>query len=224
MSRKVTASGGSGVGPNRRKWDIEEYSEKARERDREDKERAVENEERIRKGQKPLHSQQIKKRKEDLPIPTESLKARENDLEIAKNQGKTLMVDNAQSGGRKGPGFYCETCNRTYKDSIAYLDHVNGRQHLKQLGQTTQVARSTVEEVRSRLEYWQEEMKQRSKTETRQYDFEARLAEIADQQRAEKQQRRAKRREAKQPKTAPVVDAEAMAIMGFGGFGASKKK
>jgi U4/U6.U5 tri-snRNP component SNU23 len=124
MSGKATASGGAGVGPNRRKWDLEEYSEKARERDREEKERAQENEERIRKGQKPL---QRKRRQDDLPKPTETLKARENDLEIEKNQGKTLMVDGAQ-GGRKGPGFYCEICNRTYKDSIAYLDHVNGRQ------------------------------------------------------------------------------------------------
>jgi U4/U6.U5 tri-snRNP component SNU23 len=125
MSGKATALGGSGVGPNRRKWDVEEFSEKARERDREEKERAIENEERIRKGQKPLHRN--RKRQDDLPKPTDTLKARENDLEIDKNQGKTLMVDNAQSG-RRGPGFYCEVCNRTYKDSIAYLDHVNGRQ------------------------------------------------------------------------------------------------
>lgn len=121
MSGKATASGGSGVGPNRRKWDVEAYSEKARERDREEKERAQENEERLRKGQKPLQ----RRRREDLPNPTETLKARESDLEIAKNQGKTLMVDN--QSGRKGPGFYCEVCSRTFKDSIGYLDHVNGR-------------------------------------------------------------------------------------------------
>lgn len=119
---KATASGGSGVGPNRRKWDMDEYGEKARQRDREDKERAQENEERVRKGQKPL----TKKRQEILPKATETLKAREEDLEIEKNQGKTLMVDGAQ-GGRKGPGFHCQACNRTFKDSLAYLDHVNGR-------------------------------------------------------------------------------------------------
>jgi hypothetical protein len=121
-SSKATASGGSGVGPNRRKWDMDEYGEKARQRDREDKERAQENEERLRKGQKPLQ----RKRQELLPKATETLKAREGDLEIEKNQGKTLMVDGAV-GGRKGPGFHCEVCNRTFKDSLAYLDHVNGR-------------------------------------------------------------------------------------------------
>lgn len=122
MSAKATASGGAGVGPNRRKWDMEEYSEKARERDREDKERAQENEERMKKGQKPLQ----RRRQEILPKATETLKAREKDLEIEKNQGKTLMVDGA-TGGRKGPGFHCEVCKRTFKDSLAYLDHVNGR-------------------------------------------------------------------------------------------------
>jgi U4/U6.U5 tri-snRNP component SNU23 len=50
-SGKATASGGAGVGPARRTWDVETYTAKARERDREDKERAVENEERVRKGE-----------------------------------------------------------------------------------------------------------------------------------------------------------------------------
>jgi U4/U6.U5 tri-snRNP component SNU23 len=101
--------------------------------------------------------------------------------------------------------------------------HLHFETDLKQLGQTTQVARSTVEQVRARLKYWQEEMKQRSKTESRQYDFEARLAEIAAQQRAEKQQRRAKRKEAHTIQRPAVTDAEAMAMMGFGNFGSSKK-
>lgn len=48
---KPTAAGGAGVGPSRRTWDVEEYTSKARERDREDKERAQQNEERIRKGE-----------------------------------------------------------------------------------------------------------------------------------------------------------------------------
>lgn len=82
-----------------------------------------------------------------------------------------------------------------------------------------------MEQVRARLEYWQEEMKQRSKTETRQYDFEARMAEIAAQQKEEKQQRRAKRRQAKELKVKEIKmdDAEAMNMMGFGSFGSSKK-
>lgn len=38
------------------------------------------------------------------------------------------MVDAVGEGaGRRGPGYYCELCKRTCKDSIGYLDHINGR-------------------------------------------------------------------------------------------------
>ncbi len=150
---KATASGGAGVGPSRRTWDVEEYTSKARERDREDKERAVENEERLRKGEryacgrhrcrvypsKPLRTRRSRppflpasaadqglkpatKRKEELPKATMDLQARVDPLELDKNQGKTMMVE-----GKQGPGFYCQLCNRTCKDSARYLDHINGR-------------------------------------------------------------------------------------------------
>lgn len=106
--------------PQRREWDVEEFAHKAREKDREERERAHENEERLRKGLKPL------RKKIELPKATQEMQARDKDLELSKNQGKTLMVDGV-AGGRKGPGFHCETCSRSFKDSIAYLDHVNGR-------------------------------------------------------------------------------------------------
>lgn len=216
---KKPAAGGSGVGPSRRKWDVEEYTQKARERDREERERAEENEERARKGLKPIK----RKWREELPTPTQTMQEREKDLELRKNEGKTLIVENTTSTGvrKGGAGFYCETCNRTFKDSIAYLDHVNGRLHLRKIGQTTQVARSTLDQVRARLLYWQEELKQRNAG-AREYDFEKRLAAIAQEQMAEKEKRKMKRK-AQKEKVTQDKDAEAMAMMGFGSFGTSKK-
>ena len=55
------------------------------------------------------------------------MKQREGPLELEKNLGKTMVVQNAGNRGPGVPGFYCETCNRTYKDSAGYLDHINGR-------------------------------------------------------------------------------------------------
>jgi U4/U6.U5 tri-snRNP component SNU23 len=55
------------------------------------------------------------------------MKRREYDLELDKNLGKTMVVQNPGGRGSGQPGFYCETCNRTYKDSVGYLDHINGR-------------------------------------------------------------------------------------------------
>jgi len=38
-----------------------------------------------------------------------------------------MMIDHSEGGGKKGAGFWCEVCQRNLKDSLAYLDHVNGR-------------------------------------------------------------------------------------------------
>lgn len=56
------------------------------------------------------------------------MKQREGSLELDKNLGKTMIVQNPGGRGPGQPGFYCEVCNRTYKDSTGYLDHINSRQ------------------------------------------------------------------------------------------------
>jgi U4/U6.U5 tri-snRNP component SNU23 len=73
-------------------------------------------------GKKPR-----KGRKNDLPKPTELMKQRDAPLELDKNLNKTMVVQNAGGRGPGQPGFFCETCNRTYKDSVGYLDHINSR-------------------------------------------------------------------------------------------------
>lgn len=124
----------------RKKWDKEEYAEKARQRDLEERERMQENEERMKQGvyySLNYYSQPNsllssgkrprKGKKGDLPKPTELMKAREGPLELDKNLNKTMVVQNLGGKGPGQPGFYCETCSRTYKDSTSYLDHINSR-------------------------------------------------------------------------------------------------
>ncbi len=55
------------------------------------------------------------------------MKARESSLDLDKNLGKTMVVQNPGGKGAGQPGFYCESCNRTYKDTVGYLDHINSR-------------------------------------------------------------------------------------------------
>jgi U4/U6.U5 tri-snRNP component SNU23 len=65
-------------------------------------------------------------RRDDLPKPTELMKAREAPLNLDKNLNKTMIVTGTGRGAGQ-PGFYCDVCNRTSKDSVAYLDHINSR-------------------------------------------------------------------------------------------------
>lgn len=67
------------------------------------------------------------RKKEDLPKATEMMKARDLPLELDRNLNKTIVIDASVGSGQKQPGFYCDVCKRTCKDSARYLDHINGR-------------------------------------------------------------------------------------------------
>lgn len=71
--------------------------------------------------------------REELPKPTELMQQREAPLELDKNLNKTMLVQNPGARGSGQPGFYCEVCNRTCKDSVGYLDHINGRTRMQLL-------------------------------------------------------------------------------------------
>ncbi|CAL1707672.1 unnamed protein product [Somion occarium] len=207
----------------RKKWDKEQYAERAKQKDLEERERMQENEERLKQGKKPR-----KGKREDLPKPTELMKQREAPLELEKNLGKTMVVQSTSGRGPGVPGFYCEACNRTYKDSVGYLDHINGRAHLRALGQTTRIARSTVEQVRERIAYLREKTKEASSAKT--FDFEQRLAEVKAKEAALRAEKKAQKKAEREKYRVELVkdvtmvhDDTMITMMGFTGFGTSKK-
>jgi len=221
MSEKVGAYGSQAKDGNFRKtWDKEEYAAKAREKDREERERMQKNEESMKKGKKPRRHH-----REDLPKPTELMKQREGPLELEKNLNKTIIVQNPGGRGPGQPGFYCEVCNRTCKDSVGYLDHLNGRSHLRRLGQTTRIARSTVEQVRARIAMLREKTKEAASAKA--FDFDKRLEEIRQKEQIEREAKKAEKKAAREAKLIEIVQDDETAgmasMMGFGGFGSSKK-
>jgi len=194
---------------------------KAKEKNDAERKRMEENAERMKRGKKP------KRFKEELPKATELMKQRDGPLELDKNQGKTLVVQNPGGRGPGQPGYYCDTCKRTSKDSQAYLDHINSRAHLRRLGQTTSIARSSVEQVRARIAALRE--KTREAANAKAYDFQERLREIRQKEEAARAESREKKAAEKLARRVDVVmkDAEDTSdvaqMMGFGGFGSSKK-
>merc|ERR1711988_730404 len=48
-------------------------------------------------------------------------------------------------------GFYCSVCHCSLKDSVTYLDHINGRWHQRALGMTMRVENVDASKVRDRL-------------------------------------------------------------------------
>ncbi|KAF9049998.1 hypothetical protein BJ165DRAFT_1455659 [Panaeolus papilionaceus] len=206
----------------RKKWDKEEYAERAKKKDQEERERMQENEERLKQGKRPR-----KGNKDNLPKPTELMKQREAPLELDKNLGKTMVVQNTSGRGAGQPGFFCETCSRTYKDSVGYLDHINSRAHLRALGQTTRIERSTLAQVQARIAFLRERTKEATKAKA--YDFDQRLAELKDKERAIREQKKAEKKAEKEKARLALItetlpeDQEMAAMMGFGGFGSTKK-
>ncbi|KAK4054211.1 U4/U6.U5 snRNP associated protein [Microbotryomycetes sp. JL201] len=214
----------------RKEWNQEEYEQRARDKDKEAHERAVEAEEAMKQG--TTACRKPKRKKEDLPKPTELMKARDAPLELDKNLNKTIIVNSGAGSGPGQPGFYCDVCKRTLKDSLRYLEHINGRSHLRRLGQTTKVAKSTLNDVRLKIAQLREQTA--AATESKKYDFANRIKEIKQAEQKSKQDAKEAKRKMKQERQqqlqesasvegAEPVDENMINMMGFATFGGATK-
>lgn len=87
----------------------------------------------------PLH--------QGLIVERANLRARDYQVDLASNLNKTQMVSAAMPLSQQG-GYYCNVCDCVLKDSLSYLDHINGKWHQRALGMSMRVEQSTVEQVR----------------------------------------------------------------------------
>merc|ERR1712100_704960 len=51
----------------------------------------------------------------------------------------------------KETGFNCSVCDCSLKDSLSYLDHINGKWHQRALGFSHRAEKPTVEKVKERI-------------------------------------------------------------------------
>ena len=170
----------------RRTWDREEYAAKAKV---EDDKRKDENKARY---EAKLEGKKWHKHVDMSEL--DSTSARGSRLDVASMVGKTTMIPaNAGVGKRgKGAGFYCEACDLTYKDNVQYIEHLNSKQHLINTGQSGEVKRATLLDVRNRIEMLKEKKWQREEEEKKlgELDINARIKRAEDVDAAEREAKR----------------------------------
>lgn len=230
----------------RRKWDIETYQRKADERKRRERTAETETKETSHNyGDK----QEFQPAASGAAGPEGSqrafLQAREGkiqDLDERIGKKVEVSIDDAVGAApdsvikKVGIGWRCTVCNCMLKDSHAYLDHINGRKHLKKLGFSMRVKRSTESELQSKLQELMEQ-KQKSEEDTKQEemtDFNKLVRAKDEEERIRVEERRKQRKERRQQKEkleneeeepeeedepTAEIDPNLAAMMGFSSFG-----
>ncbi|KAJ6782288.1 hypothetical protein PWT90_00611 [Aphanocladium album] len=218
----------------RKTWDLDEYAAKAKEREAKEKEEA-----------KARYEAKLAGKKYYKPMTGDETytSARRNVMDFSGQVGKTQLVGAGAGVGKRGrgAGFYCEACDLTFKDNLQYIEHLNTTQHLLNAGQTTEVRRATVEDVRDRITFYvqrREELEKAKVTslqerlQIREEENEKEAEEKRKKRRDEAEKKRLEREEAAKVKVEYGEDVriegehdedDMMAQMGFTGFGTSKK-
>ncbi|KAK0131212.1 Zinc finger matrin-type protein 2 [Merluccius polli] len=185
----------------RRKWDKDEYEQMAQKRL---------DEERDKKDGKPVP-----------PVKRELLRHRDYKVDLESKLGKTIVITKTTPQAEMG-GYYCNVCDCVVKDSINFLDHINGKKHQRNLGMSMRVERSSLDQVKKRFEVNKKKMEEKQK----EYDFEERMKELREEEEKAKAYKKEKLKERKRRAEEDVdfeEDDEMAAVMGFSGFGSAKK-
>ena len=183
---------------HRRKWDKKEFERKALDR-----------------------IQKVKKVEESPETPRELLKVRDYKVDLDSKLGKSMVINKTTPSSQSG-GYFCNVCDCVVKDSINFLDHINGKKHQRNLGMSMKVERSSLEQVKERFN----KNKRRHDDKVKEYDLDQKIKEAQEMEEKAKEQRREKKKRKKEETETTNdgnFDEDMMKMMGFGNFGGSRK-
>lgn len=231
-SKNIASSKGNSF---RREWDKEAFEKKAKER---------------LDAELQLEEEREHKKTAPQPIVQRApLQRRTEDLKLAKFVNTRQIVTGAQAiAGTMQGAYWCAVCECSLRDSANYLLHINGRKHNRMMGMSMRAERSTLGEVRARLQTHKQEDDEKAELSTAEkaeqflLQFDERLNAREEEERQEKLRQKELRKEAKAAAKREATEAQAtgeitsgleeeapvpedMSMMGFdfGGFGGSKK-
>ena len=236
------ASRGTGIdNVERRTWDTAEYERRARERgDGADSYGTEIEAGDARAVGAKAKREEFERAEDDGTRRAAALKPRSapvvKDGEVL---GRKQVTVNAEDKSQQG-GFYCEVCEFVLQDSSAYLDHVNSARHQRALGFGMRIGKSSVGDVKARLEKLKREKElkksglapQRKSAEA---EFRERVkAAEREEERAKEEQKAMKKRAKEEARKSAAaepaegedegIDEEAdqmKAMFGFAAFGSS---
>ncbi|EER26677.1 hypothetical protein D8B26_002925 [Coccidioides posadasii str. Silveira] len=175
----------------RKTWDREAYNEKA----------AVDAA-KAKAESKARYEAKLLGKKYHAPVDYSTLEAttsRTQRLDVASLVGKTTIVPAGAAIGKRGrgAGFYCSDCDLTFKDNIQLVEHLNSKQHLIATGQSGEVVRAGVEDVRLRLRMLSHKRRMEAEEERKagELDLNQRLKTREEEEEREREERRRKRNE-----------------------------
>ena len=173
----------------RKTWDRAEYAAKASIRE------AAEKEESKARYEAKLEGRKYNPR--STPVDAKESSSRASRLDVTQNLGKTTLIPAGAATGKRGRGAgqYCADCDLTFKDSLQWVDHLNSRQHLDAVGESGEVRKATVEEVRARLAWLAEEKRKEKEEVDGVVDLDKRLEARKEEEDREREEKRRKRRE-----------------------------
>ncbi|GAB7366206.1 hypothetical protein MBLNU230_g7766t1 [Neophaeotheca triangularis] len=184
------ATAGNDTTGFRKTWDREEYAAKAAETAAKEREEGKARYEAKLAGKK-YHA------RASTPPDAKFTEARRARINVADRIGTSELVAAGGGQGKRGQsaGFYCKSCDLTFKDNLQLVEHENSKQHLVAIGETGEVQIASLEEVKARF-WWLVEKREKER-ELENVGLEERLGltqEAIDEERAEKRRRRNEKR------------------------------